>query len=98
MCFRTTHEARLACGLPGSHDEAALTFSKPKNLSLPSPRRGPAFTSSFSSGVGSGALGSFLTDAVPAAGLVGVCSDVSNSHCAPPEGVYSASEYSQRQA
>lgn len=46
-------------------------FSKPKNLSLPSLRRGPALASSFSSGVGSRALGSFLTGAEPAAGPVG---------------------------
>jgi hypothetical protein len=59
----------------------ALTFSKPKNLSLPSLRRGPALTRSFSSGVGSSALGSFLTGVVPAAGLVGAYSAVSNSHC-----------------
>jgi hypothetical protein len=49
----------------------ALTFSKPKNLSLPSARRGPAFTSSFSRGVGSGALASFLTGMLPVAGLNG---------------------------
>lgn len=55
----------------------ALTFSKPKNLSLPSPRKGPALTRSFSSGVGSGALGSFLTGVVPAAGLDGAYSTVS---------------------
>jgi hypothetical protein len=41
-------------------------------------------TRSFSSGVGSGALGSFLAGVVPAAGLVGAYSAVSTeSHCGP---------------
>jgi hypothetical protein len=55
------------------HQAGGLTFSKPKNLSLPSPRRGPALRSSFSSGVTSGALGSFLTGMLPVAGLKGGC-------------------------
>ena len=37
-----------------------LTFSKPKNLSLPSSRRGPAFCNIFSSGVISGTGSSFF--------------------------------------
>lgn len=37
-----------------------LTFSNPKNLSLPSSRTGPAFCSSFSTGVRSGCGSSFL--------------------------------------
>lgn len=37
-----------------------LTFSKPKNLSLPSSRNGPASWSSFSKGVGGGAPRSFF--------------------------------------
>lgn len=57
---------------PKKQEAGPLTFSKPKNLSLPSPRNGGALASSFSSGVGSGALGSFLTGVVPAAGLEGV--------------------------
>lgn len=61
---------------------ARLTFSKPKNLSLPSPRRGPALSSSFSSGVTSGALGSFLTGMLPVAGLKGGYGmSVRASHC-----------------
>lgn len=40
---------------------SSLTFSKPKNLSLPSVLFGPtSFASSFSRGVGCGALGSFF--------------------------------------
>ena len=50
------------------HSLRALTFSKPKNLSLPSPRKGPALTRSFSSGVASGA---FLMGVEPTAGLDG---------------------------
>jgi hypothetical protein len=53
------------------HGDGLLTFSKPKNLSLPSPRSGPAWTSIFSSGVGSGALGSFFAGVEPVAGLDG---------------------------
>lgn len=43
---------------PESYHE--LTFSMPQNLSLPSLRRGPAFSSMRSNGVGWGAFGSFL--------------------------------------
>jgi hypothetical protein len=63
--------------VPGGNYVAALTFSNPKNLSLPSLRSGPALRSSFSSGVTSGALGSFLTGMLPGAGLNGGCSRVS---------------------
>jgi hypothetical protein len=78
--------ARSAGGLPNGNDAAVLTFSKPKNLSLPSPRRGPALSSSFSSGVASGALGSFFVGMLPVAGLNGGCTDVSTSHCTPAQG------------
>ncbi len=47
-----------------------LTFSIPKNLSLPSSRMGPAFRSIFSSGVCCGAFGSFLFGELAAEGLV----------------------------
>lgn len=43
-----------------------LTFSIPKNLSLPSFRIGPAFSSMRSRGVGCGALGSFFGGALAA--------------------------------
>lgn len=36
------------------------TFSKPKNLSVPSSRKGPAFSSIFSRGVNSGKISSFF--------------------------------------
>lgn len=68
-CYQTSEHVSKRTSEQQGH--RPLTFSKPKNLSLPSPRRGPALTSSFSSGVGSGALGSFLMGAVPVAGLVG---------------------------
>jgi hypothetical protein len=76
-------ELASGSGRENGRRRGALTFSKPKNLSLPSLRRGPALTRSFSSGVGSGALGSFLAGVVPAAGLVGAYSAVSESHCGP---------------
>lgn len=48
-------------------NEQNLTFSKPKNLSLPSVLFGPtSFASSFSSGVGWGAFGSFFAGVLPA--------------------------------
>ena len=73
MCFQTRRTAaRLADGVPKRiHATGRLTFSKPKNLSLPSARTGPALTSSFSRGVASGALASFLMGMVPGAGLKG---------------------------
>lgn len=46
-------------------------FSKPKNLSLPSGRIGPASARSFSRGVGCGALGSFFAGGLLDAGLAG---------------------------
>ena len=53
-----------------------LTFSKPKYLSLPSGRTGSSASgaSSFSSAVGTGALGSFFRGGV-AAEAFGVCED-----------------------
>lgn len=48
---------RLATKVEGL---GALTFSRPKNLSLPSSRRGPAFSSILSRGVSSAAGSSFL--------------------------------------
>jgi hypothetical protein len=84
--------ARSAGGLPTGNDAAALTFSKPKNLSLPSPRRGPALSSSFSSGVASGALGSLLTGMLPVAGLNGgCCINISTCHCTRHRSTYGAS-------
>jgi hypothetical protein len=83
ICIPSASELQTQRGqqaLPKGNDAAALTFSKPKNLSLPSPRRGPALRSSFSSGVASGALGSFLTGMLPVAGLNGGC-DCQYSHC-----------------
>ena len=50
------------------------TFSKPKNLSLPSGRTGPASCSSFSRGVNCGAFGSFFAGGALDAGLWGAYS------------------------
>lgn len=51
-----------------------LTFSNPKNLSLPLARMGlVSAASSFSSGVGCGALGSFFAGATAVDGLAGGC-------------------------
>lgn len=58
-----------------------FTFSNPKNLSLPSARIGPASARSFSSGVGCGALGSFFTGALLAAGLAGLYLAVRTGQC-----------------
>lgn len=44
-------------------DDMGLTFSRPKNLSVPSFRKGPAFCSIFSRGVSSGAGSSFFLPA-----------------------------------
>ena len=57
-----------------------LTFSNPKNLSLPSARMGlVSAASSFSSGVGCGALGSFFVGATAVDGLAGGCDAVSET-------------------
>ena len=48
---------------------AALTFSKPQNLSLPSVRIGPASNRCFSKGVIWGPLASFFEGDEPVAGL-----------------------------
>lgn len=45
---------------PGRAWDGGHTFSKPKNLSVPSSRKGPAFCSIFSSGVNSGTISSFF--------------------------------------
>ena len=81
MCFQTRQGRGSALHRMKGKWTMELTFSNPKNLSLPSARRGPALTRSFSSGVESGALGSLLTGAVPAAGLVGACLGVSRWAC-----------------
>jgi hypothetical protein len=60
-----------------------LTFSKPKYLSLPSDRTGfcTSGASSFSSAVGTGALGSFFTGC-GAAEALGVCEHATNCQLA----------------
>jgi hypothetical protein len=53
------------------HVRATLTFSKPKNLSLPSSRNGPAFCSIFSRGVTSKIISSFFFASASLAGWFG---------------------------
>lgn len=70
--FRTTHSRKhlSACvSFPCVRAVWILTFSMPKNLSLPSSRMGPASSRCFSKGVKGGALGSFLAVDDPVDGL-----------------------------
>lgn len=70
--FRTTHPRKhlSACvSFPCVCTVWILTFSMPKNLSLPSSRMGPASSRCFSKGVKGGALGSFLAVDDPVDGL-----------------------------
>lgn len=62
-CFRTASEnisKRTTRNTDTSRVRGRLTFSSPKNLSRPSSRIGPAYWSSFSKGVSSGADSSLL--------------------------------------
>lgn len=62
---------RASKGLATGEAVRSRTFSKPKNLSLPSGRTGPASCSSFSRGVNCGAFGSFFAGGALEAGLWG---------------------------
>lgn len=68
MYFQTTRISPISFDLSDS-PPIALTFSIPKNLSLPSVRKGPASMRSLSRGVCWGALGSFLVGDDPVSGL-----------------------------
>ena len=66
------YDAKLATVCNGEKS-SNLTFSKPKNLSLPSVLMGPASARSLSRGVSWGAFGSFLVGVLPAEVSAGFC-------------------------
>jgi len=66
------YDTKLATACNGEKS-SNLTFSKPKNLSLPSILMGPASARSLSRGVSWGAFGSFLVGVLPAEVSAGFC-------------------------
>lgn len=67
MCFQTRGKVMLASGFTVQAaawgvicERKQRTFSRPKNLSVPSPRSGPAFCNIFSKGVSSDGGSSFF--------------------------------------
>lgn len=69
MYFRTVRAIDISLVLVYRNVPAALTFSKPQNLSLPSARIGPASSRCFSRGVIWGVLASFFEGDAPEVGL-----------------------------
>lgn len=80
-CHTRDDQRSALCPLGDDNLASQLTFSIPKNLSLPSFRTGPESCSIFSRGVIGGAWGSFFGGLAPEAGAEGPCMRSTSQQC-----------------